>query len=214
MDFKENITPPKGSEAEAKPLNMVFRGYPAKERDGYVLHAYLDQSARTGFDKDPSKYEQVETAPYLTPKQNGPFQADGYMFISGKMVDMLMDKAHVVMHPENGVIEGSMTTTMTQRNGKWQPDFSNISGKGFYQTARVNDPAKFAERVDKCISLPREAGKYLAGQAKEAKAAEAQAGLEDAAKSAPKAPAAEAPAPIAEPAQAEAPVIPDADLEL
>lgn len=207
MDFKENVTPRKGSEAEAKPLNMVFRAYPMKERDAYMLHAYLDQSARSGFDADPSKYEQVERAPYLTPKQNGPFQSDGAIAISGKLLDTLMDKANVAIDPETGVVNGSMTTTMTQRDGQWQPDIQAISGKGFYQTARTHDPAKLAARVDKCISLPKEASKYMSEQKKQEASLEGEQlqipGLEDDGKKAP----------IAD-AEVAAPDLPEADMEI
>lgn len=222
MDFKENITPRKGSDQEAKPLNMVFRAFPVKERDGYMLHAYLDQSAFSGFDKHPEKYEQVETVPYLTPKQSGPYQTDGAAFITGKLFDALEAKSNMSVDPTTGILNGTMTTTMTQRNGQWQPDIDNISGKGFWKSARVHAPEELAALVDRSITVARDAAKYKAAQkgAPEAQA-EAQAeagtqmqipGLED-----DKAPAAEAPAkaaPIADAVVVEAPEIPETDLEL
>ena len=206
MNFKEHVTPRKGSDEKVEGINMVFRAYPMKGRDGFMLHAYADQSAIKI--NGPEDYAKVERSPYLTPKQNGPFVSDGAIAISGKLMDTLLEKSNCAIDPETGIVNGSMTTTMTQRNGQWQPDIAAISGKGFYQTAATHDPAKLAARVDRSINLPKEASKFYAEQKKEA---QAQAGIEGEQMQIPGLED-EAKAPISD-VEAAAPEVPETDME-
>lgn len=203
MDFKENIG------KDATPLNMLFRAIPTKDGTGYMLHAYLDQSGRTASPEKPKGYADVTPEPYLTPEMKGPFAVDGPgVFISKKMMDDLMKVANYAMDVETGIIVGSMTTTMTNSlstyNKQWGPDIYNVSGKGYVRSAQTHDFQKLNERVDRSISLPREAAKYLRAQSKEAEAAVEVAA--PAKTSEPKAPIVDDKAPAAaEPAKEEAP---------
>jgi hypothetical protein len=143
MDIREHISPRKDKEGNViedgkahTPLNMLLIGYPEKNGDGYMIHAYFDHSGVRGLDKDPSKFDKVEVAPYLTPKQSGRYMVDGAVHMSGKMIDMLKEKGDVKIDPVSGRLTATITTTMTQRQGQWQPDISNASGTGYGQTAR------------------------------------------------------------------------------
>jgi len=235
MDIREHISPRKDKEGNViedgkahTPLNMLLIGYPEKSGDGYMIHAYFDHSGVRGLDKDPSKFEKVEVAPYLTPKQSGRYMVDGAVHWAGKMIDMLKENGDVKIDPVTQRLTATITTTMTQRQGQWQPDIANASGTGYGQTARKGAAKRMETAqtikdmaVDKGVfsKAVREGATPEEAVAKVAENKEARAAARAARAAGVEAPAAEAKTPVetkepvaGEQLTIEEPVIDDGDL--